>query len=125
MDANQLRIVGAGLFFVIIFVSGYWLSRSGKPYSVIVLTIHKLVSLAAVIFLAVTMVQSHRVAALSVIELVAGVLTGLFFLSLIATGGLLSGDKHMPAVVSKLHRMTPYLTVLSTAVTLYLLQGRG
>jgi hypothetical protein len=125
MDANPLRILGAGLFFVIIFVSGYWLSRSGKPYSVIVLTIHKLISLAAVVFLVVTMIQSHRVAALRVIELVASVVTDLFFLSLIATGGLLSSDRQMPAVVSKLHQITPYLTVLSTAVTLYLLQGRG
>ncbi len=125
MDANQLGIVGAGLFFVIIFVSGYWLSRSGKPYSVIVLTIHKLISLAAVVFLVVTMIQSHRVAALSVIELVAGVVTGLFFLSLIVTGGLLSSDEQMPAVVLKLHQIAPYLTVLSTAVTLYLLQSRG
>ena len=31
-----------------ILLSGYWLSRSGKPYSTIVFTIHKLVSLAAV-----------------------------------------------------------------------------
>jgi len=124
MNADQLRIVGAGLVFVVIFVSGYWLSRAGKPYSVIVLTVHKLISLAAVVFLIITMVQSNRVAALSAVELIAGVLTGLFFLGLIATGGLLSSDKQMPAVVLKLHRIAPYLTVLAAAATLYLLQSR-
>ncbi len=124
MDANQLRIVGAGSFFVVIFASGYWLSRAGKPYSVIVLTIHKLISLAAVVFLVIAMVQSNRVAALGTIELVAGAVAGLFFLSLIATGGLLSSDKQMPEVVLRLHRIAPYLTVLATAVTLYLLQSK-
>jgi hypothetical protein len=37
---------------------------------------------------------------------------------------LLSIAKPMPAVVSTMHKLLPYLTVLSTAVTLYLLLGR-
>jgi hypothetical protein len=121
---NAVSIIGAGSFFVVIFVSGYWLSRSGKPYNVIVLTVHKLISLAAVVFVVITMVQSNRVATLSAMELVAGVVTGLFFLGLMATGGLLSSDKQMPAVVLRLHRIAPYLTVLAAAATLYLLQSR-
>ena len=40
------------------------------------------------------------------------------------TGGLLSMDKTMPAVIRRLHQVTPYLTVLSTAATLYLLSRR-
>jgi hypothetical protein len=121
---NAVSIIGAGSFFVVIFVSGYWLSRSGKPYNVIVLTVHKLISLAAVVLLVIAMAQAQRVATLSAMELVAGVVTGLFFLGLMATGGLLSSDKQMPAVVLRLHRIAPYLTVLAAAATLYLLQSR-
>ena len=33
----------------------------------------------------------------------------------------MSVDKTMPALVLRLHQLTPYLTVLSTAGTLYLL----
>ena len=124
MNANQLRIIGSGLFYLLIFLSGFWLTRSGKPYNVIVLTIHKLISLAAVVFLVITIYQANQVAKLSAIELVAGVVTGLFFLGTIVTGGLLSVDRPMPAIVLWLHRITPFLTVLSTAVTLYLLLGR-
>lgn len=122
MDA--ISIVVAGLVFIVIFASGYWLSRAGKPYSVIVLTVHKLISLAAVVFLVVAMIQANRVAALSALELIAGVVTGLFFLALMATGGLLSTDKQMPVVVLRLHQIAPYLTVLAAAVTLYLLRSR-
>jgi hypothetical protein len=111
------------LVFIVIFASGYWLSRAGKPYSVVVLTVHKLISLAAVVLLVITMAQAQRVATLSALELIAGVVTGLFFIALMATGGLLSSDKEMPAVVLRLHQIAPYLTVLAAAVTLYLLQS--
>jgi hypothetical protein len=114
----------AGLVFVVIFASGYWLSRAEKPYNVLVLTAHKLISLAAVVLLVIAMIRANGSAALGATEIVAGAVTGLFFLSLIATGGLLSSDKEMPAIVLKLHQIAPYLTVLSTAVTLYLLGRR-
>lgn len=89
----------------------------------VVLTIHKLIAVAAFVLLVVIMVRSNRATALSAIELTAGVVAGLLFLSLIITGGLLSSDNPMPAVVLKLHQIAPYLTVLFTGVTLYLLQS--
>jgi hypothetical protein len=121
MGTDLSQFVGAGLFFVAIFLSGYWLSRSGKPYNVLVLTIHKLIAVAAFVLLAVIMIHSNRRANLSTIELVAGVITGLFFLNLIVTGGLLSSEGQTPAVVSRVHRIAPYLTLISSAVSLYLL----
>ncbi len=124
MGTTQLRIVGAGLFFLSIFLSGFWLSRSGKPYSVIIFNIHKLVSLAAVVFLIITIYQINQVAKLSAIELIASVVTGLLSLGTIVSGGLVSIDKPVPAAISMMHKLFPYLTVLSTAVTLYLLLSR-
>ena len=124
MSTNQLRVVSAGLFFLFIFLSGFWLSRTGKPYSVIILTIHKLIGLAAGVFLVMTVYRIHQVAPLSPVEITAIVVTVLFFAGDVATGGLLSTDKPMPAVILKLHQITPFLTVLSTAVTLYLLLSR-
>lgn len=124
MGTTQLRAIGAGLFFVFVFVSGFWLSRSGKPYSTIVFNIHKLIGLAASVFLVITIYRTNQVAALSAIELIAGVVTGLFFLSTGISGGLVSIDKPMPAAISTMHKLFPYLTVLSTAATLYLVLGR-
>ena len=97
MNTTQLRVVGAGLFYLFIFVSGFWLSKSGKPYDVIILTIHKLISLAAVVFLAIIVYRVNQASALDAIELTAGLVTGLLFIGLIATGGLLSASKPMPA----------------------------
>lgn len=121
MVIPQPRIVGTGLLFLLVFISGFWLNRSGSPYSVAILTLHKLISLAAAGLVVVTIVQTNRVARLGATELVVSVASGLFFVAAVATGGLLSAEKPMPAIVSTLHLITPFLTVLSTAVTLYLL----
>jgi heme A synthase len=122
MSADLLRVVGStGLFFLFIFLLGYWLSNSGKPYNVIILTIHKLISVAAVVFLVVTIYQMNRVAKLNGVELTVSVITGLLFLSAIISGGLLSTNKPMPVAIVRMHQITPFLTVFCTAITLYLL----
>jgi hypothetical protein len=123
---STTQFVGAGVFFLLILLSGYWLSRSGKPYGTIVFTIHKLISLAAVVLLGVTVYRVNRGGTLSTAGLLAAIVAGLFFLGTMVTGSLLSIpiDKPMPAIVHALHRVTPYLTVLSTTATLYLLSRR-
>jgi hypothetical protein len=124
MSNVQSRVIGAGLFFLFIFLSGLWLSHSGRPLNVIILTIHKLVSLAAIAFLVITLSQINRVAPLGATELTVSILTGVFFLGTIATGGLLSTGKPMPAVVLTMHQVIPILTLLSTTATLFLVLSR-
>jgi hypothetical protein len=121
MSTIQVRVAGTGLLFVFIFLSGLWVSGSGKPYNTLPFTIHKLVGLAAGVFLAVIVYKTHQVAPLGAAEIAAIVVTVLCSAGTVAAGGLLSIDKQAPAVVLKLHQVLPALTVLSTAGTLYLL----
>jgi hypothetical protein len=124
MSNVQSRAVAAGLFFLFIFLSGLWLSHSGRPLNVIILTIHKLVSLAAIAFLVITLSQINRVAPLGATELTVSIITGVFLLGTIATGGLLSTGKPMPAVILTMHQVIPILTLLSTTATLFLVLSR-
>jgi hypothetical protein len=121
MSITQLKVASAGLFFLFIFLSGFWLSNSGRPINVIILTIHKLIALAALVFLTITIYQVNQVTRLSNLELIASIATGLFFIGTIITGGLLSLARPMPGFVLRLHQITPVLIVLSAGVTLYLL----
>ena len=125
MNPSQLRIVIIGVLYLLIFGSGFWLTRSGRPYSTIVVTIHKLISVGAFVFLAVSLYRISRGVPLSAAVMAAGVITGLLFLGTIATGAMLTAERPMPAVVLWLHRITPFLTVVATAVTLYLRLGNG
>jgi hypothetical protein len=124
MDTMQSKVIGAGLFYLFIFLSGFWLSHLGKPYPTIVFSIHKLIGVATAIFLVITVYRIHQAAPLSPVEITAGVVTVLFFAGTIVAGGLLSIDKSMPAAVLTMHQVAPFLTMLSTAATLYLVLSR-
>lgn len=123
MNSTANAIV-AGLFFMFIFLSGFWLSRRGRPLNVAISTVHKLISLAAGAFLLVTIYQRNQVVPLNTREWIAILVTGLCFLGTVASGGVLSSDKPMPVAVLRIHQVVPVLTALSSAATLYLVLGR-
>ena len=54
---------------------------------------------------------------------VAIAVTGLCFTGTFATGGFLSTDEPAAVAVTRLHQVLPVLTVLASAVTLYLVLG--
>jgi hypothetical protein len=123
MSADPVGLAAVGLCFLVIVVSGIWLSRSGRPLNGIVLTVHKLVALAAAIYVVITIYHTYQATGLGGLALAAGVIAGLLFLGTGATGGALSTDKAMPAAVLRLHQFGSALTVITTALTFYLLLG--
>jgi len=42
MSLIQSNLVSTGLFFLFIFLSGFWLGRTGRPYTMLLITLHKL-----------------------------------------------------------------------------------
>ncbi len=125
MSTTQLRIAGMALFFILIFVLGLWLSRSGKPYPALLFNIHKLLSLGALVYLGLIVSQVHRVTPLGSMQVAILAITALCYVSAIATGGLLSIEKTMPAIVHRVHQVLPYLVLLSTSGTLFSLLVRN
>ena len=121
MSTTQVRVAGTGLLLVLIFLSGLWVSGSGKPYSTLPFTIHKLVGLAVGVLLVVIVVQTHKAAPLGLPAIAAIVVTVLLFAGTVAAGALLSINEQAPAIVLRLHQVLPVLSLLSTAGTLYLL----
>ena len=125
MGSAELRFAGAGLCFLLMFLSGIWLSRAGKPLNGVLFTIHKLVGLAAAVFLGATVYGLHQAAALNGTELTGVVVSCLLFLGTVVAGGVLGIGKEVPGTVLRLHQIGPVLAVLSAATTLYfLLSGR-
>ena len=130
MDIIDSKMITAGIFFLFILLSGFWLSHSGKPYNRLIFNIHKLIGLAAGVYLIRTVYLNHQTAPLSGIQWTAIAVTVLLFILTVAAGGLLSvlaegGLEKMGAATQRaielVHKFSPYLIVLSTGVTLYLL----
>ncbi len=120
MNAIQSKAVVTGICFLFIFISGYWLSRSGKPYPVGIFTVHKLITLGAMIYLAVTLSGIHKVAPLQGGQIAVVALTAVCFLAMLASGGMLSVEKVFPSIVHRVHQVMPYLTAASAGAALYL-----
>lgn len=118
-----VRIVVSAVLFFFVFQSGIRLSKSGRPLKVGLSTQHKLIGLAVGVLLLVTLYQRHQQVPLSMPEWIAVAVTGLCFLGTAATGGFLSTDEPATLLMTRLHQILPVLTVMASAVTLYLLLG--
>ncbi|HTP11684.1 MAG TPA: hypothetical protein VMP08_25695 [Anaerolineae bacterium] len=121
-DMNTLtsRIVWTGALFILVFLSGLWLNRMGRPINTVVLTIHKLIALSTLILIGVTIYQVNQVVPLNATAWIVVVITGVLFVGTIVIGGLLSLEQPVMAV-SLVHKISPFLTVASTIVSMYLL----
>ena len=133
MNTTQSTIISAGIFFLFIILSGFWVSRSGKPYNGLIFNIHKFIGLGAGIFLVRTVCLTHQAAPLSGIQWTAIAITVLLFVFTVAAGGLLSvlaegGLQNTGAAIQRVielvHEVLPYVIVVSTGLTLYLLLFR-
>ena len=122
MNITIWGIVGVLIMFVAIIGTGFWISSGGKPYNTGIFTIHKLITIAAVVVLAIITVKTHKSSGLNAAGLVGIITTGILLLGDMATGGMLSVDKIMPSIVGKMHQILPYLTTVSTGITLFLLK---
>ncbi|MDD8013528.1 MAG: hypothetical protein PHX05_08635 [Acidobacteriota bacterium] len=124
MGMTPLKFLIAGLGFVVIFLTGFVLRRTGQPFPAGILTVHKLVTVATIAFLAKIVLGMTKLAPLGQVEWIACIAAGAFFLLAIASGGWLSAVREMPAMVRVLHLILPFLTALSTAAFLYLMFRR-
>ena len=109
------------LFFLFLFLSGFWLSRKGKPYSALGGGFHKLTGVGLGVFLALTVYRRHQAVPLYGVEILMVVVTVLLFAGLVASGAILMTEKTIPSL-SFFHKIIPYLAVLSTGVMMALLK---
>jgi len=130
MEIPNTEMLYTGVFFLFILLSGFWVSRSGKPYPSGIFNIHKFIGLGAGVFLIRTVYLTHQVTPLSQAQWIAiGITTLLFIvtvvagglLSILAEGGLKNTGASMQNAISLIHKSSPYVIILATGGTLYLL----
>jgi len=119
MGPHKTFILAAGLFFLFIFLTGFWVRSNGKPYSTTILTIHKLISLVAGVVLGFTIYQLIQAAGLSSVALTLVRVTSVLFVFTVLSGGIWSIEKTIPTPVLWIHQVTPILTLISISVMLY------
>ena len=128
MDAITSKLILAGFLFLLTLISGVIVSRSGRPFSIGLVTLHKLIAVGTVVLIGIALNQLYKTADGKVmIETGITVIAGICFLALIATGALLTREEmQVPEVVLKIHQAAPLLALASSTITLFLLaRGRS
>jgi|FLOH01.1.fsa_nt_gi hypothetical protein len=121
LAATQIKLVSAALLLILSFILGYWLNKMGKPYHIALLTSHKLISLALFVLLCIVVYRFSQIHEFNAVVTSLCVITGLLFLGSLVSGGLLSTDLALPSFLKITHHITPYLAVLFSGITLYLI----
>jgi hypothetical protein len=109
------------LLFVLVGVSGFWLLKTGKPYSNGIFNIHKLIALAAAFLMVLSL---YRIGSSAVSG--AGLAHDLFSISgfivlvLFGSGALLSVGKPDHKAILYSHRIGAGLAVLGVLFIVYL-----
>ncbi|HKM79533.1 MAG TPA: hypothetical protein VJY15_01030 [Candidatus Acidoferrum sp.] len=134
MRTHASIIAVTGLLFLVTFFTGLVQSRnlrlndprlSGKPIASAISTVHKLMAIATVIAVAVTIRRLHRGIEFTSIELTAVILAGLFFLLMIISGSLLSLGRPRNDGILAAHKVFSVLTAIPIFGAIYLLiRGR-
>ena len=128
MEMITSKLIAAGILFLLTLISGVILSRSGRPLNIGLVTIHKLIAVGTVVLVGMAVYQLYKTAdGKVIIEMSFMIITGILFLTLIATGALLTREEmQLPEVVLKLHQAAPFLALISSSINIYLLvRGRS
>jgi hypothetical protein len=126
MDTITTKLIAAGILFLLTLISGVIVSHSGRPLSVGLVTVHKLIAVGTIILIGMAVNQLIKTADGKLfIELSLMAIGGILFLALIATGALLTREEmQLPELVLKVHQAAPLLALVSSTLTVYLL-ARG
>ena len=117
--SNPVTIV---VCFVLVLISGYWVSRSGKPIDQARMNVHKFIALGTAVFIGVIVFRVKEGQEWSAMETGMVIASGAFAFAAILTGGLTSLARTVPGTAF-LHKVTPYLALLITAIMLFIICG--
>lgn len=106
-----INILHLSLLFLLIFMAGYWLRWSGKPYGTLLLNVHKLLALGVSIYLAIKIFRLNEVGALTGNQLFWGLTSGVLLLVSGLIGGVVSLDRPVPRIFGWLHNILPFAVV--------------
>lgn len=124
MDAALARFFLPGLSLTLTLLFGFWLSSAGKPYPGALFNVHKLLALGAVVLFSYqfsSLLPDNPSLALTAAFFV---LAALCVLALFLSGALLSLEKLNYTLMFNIHRIAPFILVISIFLLLsWLAQG--
>lgn len=113
----------SGGLFILTLAFGFWLSHLGKPYNGILFNVHKLIALGAVVVTAIQMVKLLRGMQTQALVIVLLVGVALCVIALFVSGALMSAGKLEYNLMLAIHRVAPFVLVVSLGLVMVLLKS--
>lgn len=121
MKNLEMRIGIICLSFILMIISGIWMSKTGKPYHTAVFTVHKLSAVLMVIFTVILILDINKNRGITNFEWILFIFTGLFFLLSFITGALMNFEKPVKAIISITHKIMPYFILVAAILSVFIL----
>ena len=116
-----LKITGIGILFLLIIVTGILLVRTGRPYNPVMFNIHKFISLAGIVLGGIFVYNAYGNIEGIPFLLPLIIVTGILYIVLLVSGGLLDLDKPFHNLLQIIHRIGSPVTIIFTIVIFYIL----
>ena len=111
MPANKALI--SGILFILTFIPGFIIAKSGRPYGQALFTVHKLIALAGVVLAAVYFTGLMKSGHITLFTAAAAIAAGLSVLALFGTGAALSALSEAPKALNIIHAASPWILAVS------------
>lgn len=109
------------ILLALTMLSGYGLAHQGRPLSVGLFTVHKLLALAATVLSVIQVVKLLNTHPIQPITWVMLGLASLAVVALFVSGALISSLKNVNPGLVLLHRIGPYFLIAAMAAFLFFL----
>ena len=115
MGETSVAALGLAAAAVVVVSTGIFLTRAGRPFSTLLLNVHKLVDLAALIALGVLVSRVARSDPLSGAQWMGVGVAGALCVAALVTGGVVSANDSAPPWVVWTHRVGSWAAVLAAS----------
>jgi hypothetical protein len=119
MNTVTTRMIAIGVLYVLMILTGIFLTKKGKPYHPLAVNLHKFITLAMLVLAVIQVISMFKANSISGLVWVAVILAAVLFLIEMISGGILSASKVEKPLVAKSHKIVPVLLTLAIVFLFY------
>lgn len=125
MSTTQVRILEICALLLIVFISGFWLARTGRPFRGLPMNLHKFGALVALVLLVMLVVHANRGAHPGESDWIVCGISGVTVLAAIVSGGVVAAQDPVPAAAMATHRIASAVAAILSGAAMWLLWNRA
>lgn len=118
MNASDSRMIAIVILIAITFFSGFRLAKTGRPFNNLLLTVHKLLSLALLVLAVIQVNYLHKLNEIAPYVWILFIVATALFVMEIISGALLSAYK-IEKIAGLVHKIIPFVLLLAFGLLFY------